>query len=241
VGGYGYSSPLNFLTFILLAGGLATFGVILWYFLVRRPANQAGQPEAVPGTNRDLQNDTVTVTQLQVALLAQARQLQADLTELTLNLETDTPEGRTELLRESVLALLRSPENWTHVFAKSQTFKSREEAESQFEQVSIEERSKFSAETLAKVGGQTRRQTLRAGDEPAAYIVVTLLIGTENDNPLVRPMHTIEELQNSLRQISALPPEYLSVFELLWSPQDSADSLTHDELLAEYPSLIQIA
>ena len=240
---YGYSSPPDFLTFMLVGGGLVVFGVILWYFMVRLPTNQPGQGREVNRVsriNRDLQNDVVTVTQLQVALLAQARQIQADLTEL-ITIDADTPEGRTELLRESVLALLRSPENWTHVSAKSQTFKSREAAGSQFEQISIEERSKFSIETLTKVGGQTRRQTLRTGDAPAAYIVVTLLIGSENDNPLVRPMHTIEELQAALRQLSALSPNYLSVFELLWSPQDSTDSLTHDELLTEYPGLIQIA
>jgi len=238
---YGSSSTLDFLTFILIAGGIVAFGIFLWYFIVRRVHPATSQTEELSGVAKDLQNDTVTVTQLQVALLAQARQVQTDLTELTLNLDAETPEGRTELLRESVLALLRSPENWTHVFANSQTFKSREAAGSHFEQISIEERSKFNAETLAKVGGQTRRQTLRAGDEPAAYIVVTLLIGTENDNPLVRPMHTIEELQTTLRQISGLSPEYLSIFELLWSPQDAADSLTRDELLEEYPSLIQIA
>ncbi len=37
-----------------------------------------------------------------------------------------------------------------------------------------------------------------------------------------------------------LPPEYLMVFELIWSPQDASDSLTEEELLTEYSDLLPL-
>ncbi|WAL62083.1 DUF1517 domain-containing protein [Thermocoleostomius sinensis] len=196
----------------------------------------------VAGGNRELANDIVTVTMLQVALLAQARYIQERLTELTLSADMETPEGLADMLKETVLALLRSPENWSHVRAMSQTVKSREEAAQLFEKLSVVERSKFSSETLARVGGRIRRQELRPGDDgPAAFIVVTLLIGTEDDRPIIdQTIHSAQELQAALQRIGAITPEYLLIYELLWSPQDASDSLTYDELLAEYPDLVQI-
>ncbi|HEY9659161.1 MAG TPA: DUF1517 domain-containing protein, partial [Allocoleopsis sp.] len=203
----------------------------------------AGGRNIAGGGNRELQNDIVTVTRLQVALLAQARYVQERLTELTLSVDTETPEGLTELLRETVLALMRSPENWSHVRASSQTVKSRQEAAQLFEKLSIEERSKFSAETLAKVGGKIRRQAVKVDEDegPASYIVVTLLIGTEDDRPIIpESIHSSAELQTTLQRIGGITSDYLLIYELLWSPQEASDSLTYDELLSEYPDLVQL-
>ncbi|MBD3880845.1 DUF1517 domain-containing protein [Phormidium tenue FACHB-886] len=215
---------------LLILGGFGV-GVMVFYLLKRRNPSVG-----------ELENDVVTVTKLQVALLAEAKQLQTDLTQLALEVDTTTPEGMNQLLQESVLALLRSPENWTHTAVSSQILNTREAAEQLFEQLSIAERSKFDVEVLANVGGRVRQKALRLDEsESAAYIVVTLLIGTENDRPLIEQVHTAEELQTALQQIAAISPPSLSVFELLWSPQDAADSLTYDELLTEYTNLIQIA
>lgn len=190
----------------------------------------------------ELTNDIVTVTRLQVAMLAQARYIQERLTDLTLHADTETPEGLAEMLRETVLALMRAPENWTHASAASQTVKSRQQAAQLFEQLSIAERSKFTAETLVKVGGRVRRQTLqRTEKDPAAYIVVTLLLGTADDRPIIPDkIHSPTELQAALKRIGAITPAYLLIYELLWSPQDPSDSLTYDELLSSYPDLTQI-
>lgn len=192
----------------------------------------------------ELHNDTVTVTKLQVALLAQARHVQEQLSTLTANTNAQSRQGLAEVLRESVLALLRSPENWTHVQVSSQTVNSRPEASRLFEQLSVEERSKFNAETLVNVGGQIRRQAVRAeaNGDPAAYIVVTLLIGTADDRPLFdQNIYSADDLRAALQKLGGITPEYLLIFELLWSPQDPSDSLSRDELLSQYPNLVQIA
>jgi len=147
-----------------------------------------------------------------------------------------------QLLQEAALALLRTPENWMHVLASSKTVRSREEAQAIFNQLSIQERSKFSAESLTNVNGIRRIQdNSKQDNEPGSYIVVTLLIGTENDRPLFGDVYSAKELQQALERIAATPPEYLMVFELLWTPQSETESLTYDELLTEYTNLMQIA
>jgi uncharacterized membrane protein len=240
-GGYGYGFGGSSILLLLLLGGGAILP-IMWMYYMRsggRSLEDAGGGYA----NKELDNDIVTVTRLQVALLSQARYIQESLTELTTTADTGSQTGLNQLLQESVLALLRSPENWTHVRVNSQTTKSREEAGQLFEQISIEERSKFSAETLANVGGRVRRQAMPVSedDAPASYIVVTLIVGTADDRPLFEDkIRSAQDLEAALKRLGSVPSDYLMVFELLWSPQDAADSLTYDELLTEYPGLVQI-
>jgi len=190
----------------------------------------------------ELYNDILTVSKIQVALLAQARATQSELNKMSLAIDTSTQEGLLQLLQEAVLALLRTPENWTHALGQSETVRNPTEAEALFNKLSITERSKFSVETLTNVGGKVNRQTFSPDpkEDPASYIVVTLLLGTAHDNPLFGRIHTVEELKEVLERLASMPSEYLMVFELLWSPQEETDSLTYDELLTEYSDMVQI-
>lgn len=221
---------LIFLLILLGAGG----ALIYFLFFRSRQSTDRGIGE--------LANNTVTINKLQVALLAEARSLQAQLNELSLEADTDTPEGLAALMQEAALVLLRAPENWSHVLSSSEAAH-RDKAEEMFQKLSIEERSKFSAETLVNVNGRVNRRTAVMPDpnkEPAAYIVVTLLIGTEHDKPLFGEIKSTEALRSALEKITAIPSDYLLAFELLWTPQADGDSLTYDELLSEYTSMIQI-
>lgn len=206
--------------------------------------NSSQTTNEVPTTgNKELDNNIVTVSKIQVGLLAQARAIQKELSELSLSIDTATPEGLSQLVQESALALLRSPENWTHVSATSKTVRNREEAQTIFNKFSIEERTKFSSETISNVEGQVRQKQVNPNPdaEPGSYIVVTLLIGTEDDRPLFANVYSSQDLKAALERIAATPPEYLTVFELLWTPQSETESLTYDELLTEYANLMQIA
>jgi len=216
---------------LLLIGGTITYFIIRSLFFGSKP-----------NVAKELDNETVTVTKLQVALLSQAREVQSRLTELSLEVDTDTSEGLLTLLQESVIALIRTPENWTHVCSSSQSVK-RDQAEGVFQKLSLAERSKFSHESLVNVGGRVsqRQAPIASPDkDPSAYIVVTLLIGTEHDKPLFGEIRNTQELRTGLEAIAAIPDTHLLVFELLWSPQADSDSLTYDELLTEYTDMIQI-
>jgi uncharacterized membrane protein len=231
-----------FLGFILLIVALMVIGGIGWwiFYLIKQSTSSNNFTSGFG--QGEVGNDTVTVTKLQVSLFAQARELQSRLSEIALEVDTNTPEGLHWLMQESVIALLRTPENWTHVLSSSQATKT-EAAEKIFNQISVAERSKFSVESLVNVRGVNRKQTPIAIDpekEPAAYIVVTMIIGTEHDKPLFGQIRSEADLKAALEAIAAIPPSHLLVFELLWSPQAETDSLTYDELLTEYSDMVQI-
>lgn len=232
------SGGLNIeLIFLLLVLGFAVLPIVLNYLKLGSGGT------AAEGSTSELTNEIVTVTELQIALLAQAREIQRDLTILTEQADLDSKAGLSELLRETVLALLRSPECWTHAKVLSQTVRSREEASRLFEKLSIQERSKFTTETLVNVGGQVRKTAVPVSNEeadPAAFIVVTLIIGTADDRPILSAVRSTADLRQALQRIGAISADYLLVYELLWSPQAEPDTLSREELIAQYPDLVQI-
>lgn len=231
-------SGLGWIVGLIFLGVSAAVIFGLVFLVVKAMRGSSG----ASGTD-ELDNDIVTVSKIQVALLAVARDIQSELTDLSLEVDTDTPEGLLQLVQEASLALLRMPENWSHVLVDSQTVKSREEAEALFQKSSIAERSKFSVETLTNVGGRVNKRDgfkPNPDEDPAAYIVVTLLVGTTHDRPLFDQVRTEAELTSALEQLASLPSDYLMAFELLWSPQESSDSLTYDELLTEYTEMVQL-
>jgi uncharacterized membrane protein len=193
--------------------------------------------------NNELENDIVTVSKLQVALQSSASSLQSELSKLTLEADTETIQGLKKLLEDAVVALLRNAEHWTHVLGSSETISKREAAEVVFNRLSIEERRKFSTETLSNVDGKIRTRDVvepEGKEKGAAYIVVTLLVGTADDRPLFASIDSAGEMQEVLKNVAAIQLDYLMVFELLWSPQVETDTLTEAELAAEYGELVGI-
>ncbi len=175
-------------------------------------------------------------------MLAEARDIQLQLTELSTTADLDTPEGLSEFLQETVLSLLRKPEYWSYGQSSSETVASREEAGQMFEQMSIAERSKFGVETFSRVNDRARSGSISIEPdiEPAEYIVVTLLVGAEDDRPLFDPVYSTEDLKQALERLATIPPNSLAIFELLWSPQVSTDSLSSEELLTKYAELVPL-
>lgn len=239
-----YYSPMPLIVLLIILGilAIAIVSIIRTYINSTNNTNHTISSGNNVIGNSEIDNNIVTVSKIQVGLLATARAIQTQLSEYSLNTDTKNPEELAQLLQEAALALLRTESNWTHVSASSKTVRNREEAQAIFTQLSIEERSKFSAETLTNVNGIRRIQdNYKQDGEPGSYIVVTLLIGTENDRPLFGDVYSAKELKQALERIAATPAEYLTVFELLWTPQSEAESLTYDELLTEYTKLMQIA
>ncbi|NEQ20926.1 MAG: DUF1517 domain-containing protein [Microcoleus sp. SIO2G3] len=224
---------LGIIGFMLL--GLSAGIVLLVYFILKQKKGRSAANEQ--------DNGIVTVSTLQVVLLGTTQGLQSELSELTLTADTETTFGLLQLLQESALVLLRNSESWTHVLASSQTVQSREEAEVLFKKLSLQKRSKFSAETLTKVGGRVNRRDAVNSDRHEAstdYIVVTLLVGTADDKPLLGDVRSVETLKAALEKLGSMSSEYLMVFELLWSPQAEEHCLSYDDLLLYYTDMIQI-
>lgn len=189
----------------------------------------------------EITNNIVTITHLQVAMDASARHVQQALNQIAAETDLSTPEGLTIGLRETLLALLRAPETWTHAIAQSKTLDSKQTAKQRFEILSIEERSKFDVESMTSVNGQVkRRDIIQRPEDTPAYIVVTLIVGTAHDSAIVDPVMSTEDLRIALKRLGSITPDYLMIYEVLWSPQDATDSLTDEELLLNYPKMFQL-
>ncbi|WP_013321687.1 DUF1517 domain-containing protein [Gloeothece verrucosa] len=195
---------------------------------------------ATPKGTRKADNQIVTLTKLQVALLAKATGVQSELSELIVRVDPNSKQGLWELLQESVLVLLRHSEDWSHGLATSKSMKI-DQAEADFNQLSLKERSKLCAETLTNINGKIEHQDIKlAADESAAYIIVTLLLGTADTRPLFKQIHSIEELKQALERLANVPPDYLMKLELIWSPQEESDSLTYEEFISHYTDMMQL-
>jgi len=247
-GGFGFN-PFFFLPFPLfgLGGGGGLLGLLVMLavasFLVRTVRQVLGggaEGGSLPGSSNPV-NPKVAVAKIQVGLTAQARSLQTDLTRLALTAKTDTSAGLSQLLQESTLALLRHPEFWTYGSAQQQSVRLLE-AETAFNRLTLEERMKFSGESLSNVQGQVQRKDSGAAtpenllEDPGQYIIVTLVVGTSAklNFPSIQGS---EELQTVLKQVGEIGPDQLLALEILWTPQVPGEVLTTEELLAHYPQL----
>jgi uncharacterized membrane protein len=245
-GGFGFPFLLPLWGFGGGFGGL--FGILIFFamanFLVQTFRRvTSGETEEVSYNS----NPSVSVTRLQVGLLAQARDLQTELNHIAETADTNTPAGRSEILQEASLALLRHPEYWVYAGSGTQQAKLNA-AESQFNRLSLAERSKFSEETLSNVNNQLKavlsKEALSGEDNPTRlisqgpgeYIIVTLLAATLGKCQ-IPAINTADDLRQALRQIGSLPSEQLLAIEVLWTPQAPGDTLTSDDLFAEYPDL----
>ena len=247
-GGFGFPFLLPFFGFGGCFGGL--IGIILFIaianFLVKtiRQVSQGGGGEGESYSS----NPTVTVGRVQVGLLAEARSLQADLDRIGQSADTGSAAGRAQVLQEATLSLLRHPEYWVYGAAKSEQAR-LDSAEAKFNQWALTERSKFTEETLSNYnntlssGSQTslpgngsKGELAEASQAPGEYIVVTIVIGTQGKMQLP-PVNNTEDLRRALSQMGAVSSEQLLAVEVLWTPQASGDTLTSDDMFAEYPDL----
>ncbi|MCG6134395.1 MAG: DUF1517 domain-containing protein [Nostoc sp. LLA-1] len=250
-GGGGFGFPF-LIPFWGIGGGFGGLFSILIFFAIanflmqtfRRVNNGEGE-EVGYGSNPG-----VSVTRLQVGLLAQARDLQPELNKIAETADTNSPEGRAEVLQEVSLALLRHPEYWVYAGGGTQQAKLNS-AESQFNRLSLAERSKFSEETLSNVNNQLKaalsKDALPGSGEidnptnlinqgPGEYIIVTLLAATLGKFEIPQ-INSTDDLRQALRQIGAMSGEQLLAIEVLWTPQAEGDTLTSDDVLAEYADL----
>eukprot|EP00741_Cyanophora_paradoxa_P018894 tig00021105_g18240.t1 len=184
---------------------------------------------------------TLTVAELQVGLLATAgRTLQADLERLARDADTSTASGLQSVLQETCLSLLRHPEYIVYAGGKSKTL-SLNDAETEFNRMSVSERGKFDDETLSNVRGRqnSKKEVVRLSKDVGEYIVVTLLVAAEGDirDTLPKQVRSREDLIAALRGLGSVPSNSLSAVEVLWTPQQEGDVLTAEQFLTDYPDL----
>lgn len=252
-GGFGF--PFLFPFFGIGGGFGGLFTILIFIAIANFLVNafrRVGSSDGDVGLEYN-SNPSVSVTRVQVGMLAEARGLQAELNRIAETADTNTPEGRAEILQEASLALLRHPEYW--VYAGGGTKQARlASAEAEFNRLALAERSKFTEETLSNVNNQLKAASPKAAIAPAdkggeldnptrlitegpgEYIIVTLLAATLGNTQLPA-INSADDLRQALRAIGSIPSDRLLAIEVLWTPQAEGDTLTADDLLAEYADL----
>ncbi|MEO0541018.1 MAG: DUF1517 domain-containing protein [Cyanobacteria bacterium P01_A01_bin.105] len=239
-GGFGF--PFMLPLFGFSGGGL--FSLLIFFaiasFLVRtfRSVSESGEYEAATNPN-------VSVAKLQIGLLAQARNLQDDLNRLAKTADTGTTAGLTQVLQETTLSLLRHPEYWAYADAATESTRLTS-AEQTFNRFALTERSKLAGETLSNVNQQLQQADAAAlakaqpdgelATMPGEYIVATVLVAAEGQVKFPK-IHSEQDVRQALSQIGAVASDRLMAVEVLWTPQTSGETLSADELVAEYPNL----
>ena len=241
-GGGGFGFPF-LLPFIGVGGGFGgLFGLLVFIAIANvvvrgfRGAT-ADDDYAAPVSN----NPPVAVVKLQVGLLAEARALQDDLNRLATTADTGTSQGLAKLLQETTLALLRHPDYWAYAASEDKQTRLLT-AEQEFNRYTLSARSRFSAETLSNVNNQITqaapqaRLTDGADQVPGEYILATVVVATQGklDLPTI---YSSADLRQALSQIGAVSSENLLAVEVLWTPQQSGETLSADELVVQYPDL----
>ena len=180
----------------------------------------------------------VAIAQLQVGLLASARDLQQDLRGLAASADTSSNAGLQRVLQDTTLALLRHPDLWVYASAEVGQVPFAA-AESTFNRLSMTERSKLSREVTSNVAGQNledRPGLVGNADAASDYIAVTVLVASRSRLTL-KALKADEDLRESLRLLGSVSSTDLLALVVIWQPEGAGEVLSTEELLTAYPNL----
>lgn len=237
-GGIGFPFLIPFFGF----GGGGLFAMLIFFglisFIIR-----AFQNAGFSGGSTGYTSNLASVAQVQVGLLASARDLQKELDQLALTADTSTPQGRAIVCQEASLALLRHPEYWMYATADFSEA-SLDVAEAAFNRLSLSERSKFSEETLSNFDNRLINSSsstdssnlVKSEQTEGEYIVVTIIVGVTGKLNLPQ-INNPQDLRQALQTIGGIGSDQLLAIEVLWSPQAKGDTLSSDDILSYYPDL----
>ena len=231
-GGFGFGGILGLL--IILGIVVVVGRVLLKNLATARRDRLNGSSSGVLGGER------YAVVKCQLALLSTARSLQRDLQTYANTASTDTVTGLASAMQDVVMALMRHGDYWRYGVVQVQPASTLDDAERAFNLVVSQERAKLSEELTVNVDG-VRRQTPPSesalSNEVGQYLVVTLIVATGYPKFTAYQTPSPKDIEGTLQRLSTLLTSDLLAFEVMWSPENPDDSLTEDELIAEYPEL----
>jgi len=244
-GGYrgGYGGGIGFpfvLPFFFGGGGLFGFLILMAVvgLIVNALRGGGGDPAGGGALAAPRTEGPVSVAQVQVGLLASARDLQADLRRLAASADTSNSTGLQAVLQETSLALLRHPDLWVYANAEvgEVPFPA---AEATFNRLSMAERSKLERELTTNVAGQRFQDGSRpagASDATSDFIAVTLLVASRQRLNLPAA-GSADQLRLGLQLLGAVASSDLLAVEVIWQPEGAGEVLTADQLITAYPDL----
>ena len=246
-GGYGGGGiGFPFLLPIFGFGGGGIFGFLVLMSIIGVIVNSfKNSSDFSNSTNNSIVSQStnpskVSLIQLQIGLLASAKEIQVKLRDLASSSNTSTSTGLQRVLQDTTLALLRKPELW--VYSNIETgIVPFATAESTFNRLSITERSKLKAELTSNYSGKILTSTTNEsnpGDSGSTneYIAITVLVATKKDLRINNSSNN-EHITEALRLLGSIPSKELIALEVIWQPDGEGETLREEELITQYPNL----
>ena len=159
---------------------------------------------------------------------------------------TDSRVGIQNLSSQVALEILRRQSSIVSASAECQHYKNRDQAQRNFNSLSVQERGKFEQETLSKYGGvdysssgDGSTRAVGGVDGKATMAVVTLVLAIDGDSTKVPRIRSIADVEGALRQIASdvKVSDCLQGAEILWTPEDRSETLSRRDVIADYPEL----
>ena len=218
--GSGFFSPPSW----LILGGL---GLIA--FRTARDALESGGATGNPGAALLLQVGVNCKSRSAASMFGRMEALAA-------SADTSTDVGLQLLVSDTCLALLRCSADWVSARAVSETagFGGARDTEASYRALLVGERAKWEREARrggsggGSVGGQT-------------YMVVTVMALLEGGTALPQ-ISSSADLRRALSQLASEvgKEDNLVAADVLWTPQESTDTLSREDMFSYFPELIDI-
>ncbi|CAL5004388.1 unnamed protein product [Urochloa decumbens] len=175
-----------------------------------------------------------TVVKLQAALrgVAAAKSFQKDLNDIAEKVEASNQRWYKFILTETIRSLRRHKDSCISS-SLSDYWKEH------FNKISIEERSKFDAETFSNLDGIKRKRSYSKKTDGSRneYIVLTILIAAEGELKFPGVIRSSADLEAVVGKLNSVPAGEIRGIHVLWTPQQENDVLSEEELKEDYPYL----
>lgn len=190
----------------------------------------------------------VSVAQISVALNVPQKDSPSSilsfLERLSRTARTDSRVGISNLVSQVSIELLRQKKSAFAAGTKYTHYRDAAKAERDFNSLAIKERSKFEKENINKYGGvdYSPKSPSSSGDSfspQATAAVVTIVLSIDGDSTKLPTINSVSDLETALLRIASdvKLDGCLRSAEILWTPEDSDDTLSEKDVTADYPEL----
>ena len=191
----------------------------------------------------------VSVASLSIALNVPNRNdpgsILSYLTQLSNTARTDSRVGLQNLVNNVAIGLLRQRRSIIGASSNYEHFIDSDRATRKYNQLVVNQRSKFEKETISKYKGVDYSIPHEVNDSiglKATLAVVTIVFTIEGDNTKIPEIRSVSDVETALTRIAADSEveDCLISAEVLWTPGDISETITEREMYADYPELKRV-
>lgn len=147
-----------------------------------------------------------------------------------------------KLLSETSLALIRKQADWNSVAFEGEQLGGGQKAETAFQRITIQERSKFEKENAPQMLIKSSNSQVTNGSTQAVVSLVVALRGNNSRYP--KTVTSVSEARACLQQLAADSltdgGENIMGVEILWTPDEPGQILSPRDLINDYPELLRL-